>query len=705
MEILGIVAAGVGLKKLRDYIQDNKGDVDDLPVSNIDSSIDMTPPLPLQVPVNQYPYTQELQPQVAVQGFGAPDLSYQLPMRKSGGMPPTHSTYATVDTDPQNIQWSNPSAYMNGHQVSSDNNDYSFDANSVEGFNASNFQQMNPTAYEDGILPVAYGSFDGNVLRQDALEPHLFMPRKTEVSQAMMRAPPQVQTNVHGNAPTHIEDHDRILEQTKFLSGKGALNHYRPDSGSGFASGELITQRVPNTTRIFPIIPAKQGVQITGRMGNPSNAAGKVGSEYSTGRGPLGELREARNAFVSEYERVPFPTPTQQTSQAARVGQVILKETQRQTTEIAWMGPAGNGEKNQAALRVEQPFVKPKNLISTEIVGTVGVAEFGRGGYQNVEINLKDNNRDSTGNVGTEHIQQPGTRAGERGSYQSVEVELKMRNINLTELKSTEHVQQPGTRANERGAYTGLEFDLKNQNRDTTGTVGTEHVQQPGTRSNERGVYTNLEVILPTTLRQLTSAEKVGAVGTTANDRGAYQNIQYDLDATNRETTSLEQPGAPGQSNGLGTYSNIDVDLTATNRTTMSTAELVGAPHNAQKGAAAAYNSSYNERTNNRSTPGYEDGRPAGPSIAHNSVADWRMEQRINNHDQPYTLKDVDTFNERVPVGNRTGAMQYNQNYPVPETRRVSPLQVRTINPEMLNALRSNPYTQPITNDAPPRPF
>ena len=705
MEVVGLLVAGAGLKLVKDYIQSNKGDIDVESVPAMESSIDMTQPMPNQIPVNQYPDTQALEPASYVQGYGLPNLSYQLPPLKSGGLPVTQSLYAPTDTDPLSIQWTDPNAYVHGQEISASNNDPAFDSRAVENINAYNFSAMNPLVYEEGMIPVAYGAFDGNPERPDSWSSELFQPPKIEVSQDMMRAPPQVQTNVHGNAPTHMEEYDRILEQTKLLSGTGAYDFYRPGGDSGFASGELITERKPNITRVYPIIPAKQGVQIYGRLGNVSKAIGKVGSEYGTERGPLGELRQARNAFVSEYERIPMPTATAQTNQPVHIGQVILKDTQRQTTEIPWVGQVGQQSKNQAALRLEQPYIKPKNLVSSEIVGAVGVGEYSRGGYQNIEFDLPVLLRNLTEQTPTENIQQPGTMANFRGSYQNIEFDLPVLLRNLTEQTPTENIQQPGTMANERGVYQNLEYHLKGLQRDTTGQVGTEHVQQPGTQANERGVYSNLEVTLPVTLKQLASAEAVGGVGTVALDRGAYSNVEFDIAETKRDLSNAESVGAPMYNNGLGTYANSEITLSMTNRGSITGKdEQVGAPYDPTKGTAAAYESIYNSRVTNRSTPGYENGRPGGPVAAENEVADWWLKKRINDYDMELTLKDVDTFNQRVPMADRTNSMQYPM-YIQPESRRVTPRITQEINPELLDALRSNPYTQPITNDPPPRPF
>lgn len=778
MELLA-VGAGVGLitalyNKYTDPVDESASS--DKTSADVQESTDVNGRPPVMA-TNIYPNTAynpmiPLQPPLvnAPPGYGQRDLSWNLGPYQAGELPTLQSVYGDPDTDPRGVRW-NDNQYLTSQVIdpqwqpepmmAADQ----FNDRPPEDFDSTTFQGMNTLTYPDGILPNSYGAFDGNSLRPENLDAYLFKPPKREVTQAMMRMPPQVQPNTHGTGSVYLENHDRALEATKLASAKGALDYYVPEpvtvvkkdadgndvqvteyriiDGGSDARGQYTTERTGGfhpRERVFPIIPAKQGIQATFRLGNPSNAVGKLGSEFSQDTGPLGEMRMPRNASVSEYERVAFPTSAPVSLQA-RVGQVVLKDQQRDTTTVPWTGQVNQGSKNQEALRLEKQYVKPKNVTDFQVVLAPGTRANDKGAYQNVQFDLALNSRNFVSDVGSENVSQPGTRANDKGAYQNVEFDLKVLNRNLT-MQDSIHVQQPGTQANDKGAYQNVEFDLKVLNRNLS-QRDSIHIQQPGTKAGEKGGYQNVEFDLKVLNKNLTMRDSIHVQqpGRQGNEKGAYQNIDVDLSATNRMTTTMDSSHvqqAGSQAYDRGAYQNIDVDVLALNRDTTGNAQMIGAPHmdkigsyanvevdldmtnrasysgkeekvraayNPTKGTNAAYGMDVTDRPTNRSTVGYEDGRAANPVLASNSVADWNMDERINNNEARYTKKYdlISTIDTWAPMTNRTGAVQYDPHYPTSEVRRVVPNIVNYVNTSLIDAYRSNPYTLKITNDPSPQ--
>lgn len=494
----------------------------------------------------------------------------------------------------------------------------------------------NSLRYEDGITP-SFGSTTGKVLRRETLEPHLFKPAKREVLQNTMRLVPQPQRNVFGDPSTYAEEHERVLEQSKFTQGSGALDSYSPYEGSnggqqvGFSSGQFITERYGGfhpRQRYYPTTEYKKGVQMYGRLGNPSEATGKLGSEWSEGTGPLGAYRMPTNAHVSEYEREAMPTDAPgRNPVGARIGSVILKPTYRSETNKPYVGQVNNAEKYQDSLRLKGRYVRGKNSVTREEVGFVGEDSLDRGTYQNVEFDLSATNRMST-SVGSENVAQP--FFAKRGAYSTSEVTLVPTKRTVTSAPS-EHVQRPEFAKN--AAYQNVEFDLGATNRMST-SVGSENVAQPFFAK-----------------------------------RGAYSTSWVELLGQNRDTTSV------GSEHG-------------------------SRPMDSNRGTNAAYDAVQLDRGGDqKSTNIYS--RPANPILAHDNSADWRMNERINPQHLRYTQKGdacaIEFSALRPPNSDRTGAMQYLLDYGNPEVRRVTPSIVNRIDGDLLTPYKSNPYTQALT--------
>lgn len=94
-------------------------------------------------------------------------------------------------------------------------------------------------------------------------------------------------------------------------------------------------------------------------------------------------------------------------------------------------------------------------------------------------------------------------------------------------------------------------------------------------------------------------------------------------------------------------------------------------------------------------------GRPGGPVWASNAIGDALHPKRMND---PVLLdtqnKDtgVLSMDKRHVVPDKTYVVQYDQTFPCNRVRRVTPDIVQAIDPTLLLAYKSNPYTQPILN-------
>ena len=510
------------------------------------------------------------------------------------------------------------------------------DPNTVDPYSA------NPLRYEDGLTP-SFGSNTGNVLRRETLPPHLHKPAKREVLQNVMRAPPQPQRDVFGAPIIHHEQHQRARENNKFTSGNGALDTYTPYEGNqqvGFGNGQYITPREGGfhpRRRFYPSTEYKKGLQLYGRLGNPSDAIGKLGSTFAQGVGPLGAHRMPRNVHVSEYEREAMPTGAPgRNPVGCRIGNVILRPTYRSETNRAHMGHANASERNQPSLRLKGRYVKGKNSVSREEVGFVGANDMNRGAYATSSVQLYNTNRQTTSRP-SELSQIPGLATGSmRGAYSTSSVHLQGQNRDSTSVGS-EHVQTPGLATGSmRGAYSTSEVELYDTNRVST-SVGSEHAQVPGLATDSM--------------------------------RGAYSTSSVHLQGQNRDSTT------------------------------------VGSEHKQHcyfpnKGTNPGYNALYLDRYTQKADNIHS--RPANPVLAQNRNADIFMKSRINNHDDMrYTQKcELNAILQaplRAPNSDRTGAMQYQLDYPTPKTRRVSPTIVNRIDSGLLDAYNDCPYTQPLT--------
>lgn len=540
--------------------------------------------------------------------------------------------------------------------------------------------QSNPLRYPDGITP-SFGSNTGKVLRPEALPSHLYQPPKREQLQNIMRAPPQPQRDVFGAPQNYTEMHQRALEQRKLTSGNGALDTYTPYEGGqqeGFANGQYMTERHGGfhpRTRFYPSTEYKKGVQMYGRLGNPSDAIGRPGSTFSQGVGPLGAMRMPRNVHVSEYEREPMPThAVGHNPVGARIGSVILKPTYRSETTRAYAGPVGQSERYQPYMRLKNRYVRPKNSISREEVGFVGRNGLDRGAYATTSVRLLGQNRDTTECVGSEHVQTPGLATNSKpGAYSTSSAHLQGQNRDTTGRMGSEHVQTPGLATNSKpGAYSTSAVRLYNTNR-SINSVGSEHVQTPGLATNSKqGAYSTSAVRLYNTNRSINSvgSEHVQTPGLATNSaRGAYSTSSVHLQGQNRDTTTV---GSEHHTHGA--FEN--------------------------KGTNALYGSTFLQRY----TPKQERiaGRPAGPSLAHDTTSDVTLKNRINNHDDMrYTQKNDPSAilysPLRAPNSNHTGAMQYQLDFPSNTTRRVTPTIVNRIDSSLNDAYKNNPYTQPLT--------
>ena len=560
----------------------------------------------------------------------------------------------------------------------------------------------NSLRYEDGITP-SFGSTTGKVLRRETLEPHLHKPAKREVLQNVMRLIPQPQRNVFGDPSMYTEEHERVLEQTKFTQGSGALDTFMPFEGSqtgqqvGFSSGQFITERYGGLhprKRFYPSTEYKKGVQMYGRLGNPSEAIGKLGSEWSEGVGPLGAYRMPANAHVSEYEREPMPTDAPgRNPVGARIGSVILKPTYRSETNKPYMGQVNNEERAQEAYRLKGRYVKGKNSITREEVGFVGDDNLDRGTYQNVEFDLYPTNRMST-SVDSVNVAQP--HFEKAGAYSTSEVVLYPTKRTTTSVPS-EHVQRP--EFEKAGAYTNVEFDLSATNRMST-SVGSENVAQP--HFEKAGAYSTSWVELLGQNRDTTSVGSENVAQPHFEKAGAYSTSWVELLGQNRDTTSVgsENVARPEFAKDAA-YQNVEFDLSATNRMSTSVGSEHGSrPTDDNRGTNSAYDAVYLDRGGDQKWTNIYS-RPANPILGHDNSADWRMNERINPQRLRYTQKDDSTAILQSPIrppnSDRTGAMQYLLDFPAAETRRVSPTIVNRIDSDLLTPYKSNPYTQPLT--------
>jgi hypothetical protein len=94
-------------------------------------------------------------------------------------------------------------------------------------------------------------------------------------------------------------------------------------------------------------------------------------------------------------------------------------------------------------------------------------------------------------------------------------------------------------------------------------------------------------------------------------------------------------------------------------------------------------------------------GRPAGPVWASNGIADALHPQRMTDAvllDTQNKDTGLESMDKRQPVPDKTYVVQYDQAQPCNKVRKVSPDIIQEIDPTLLLAYKSNPYTQPILN-------
>ena len=94
-------------------------------------------------------------------------------------------------------------------------------------------------------------------------------------------------------------------------------------------------------------------------------------------------------------------------------------------------------------------------------------------------------------------------------------------------------------------------------------------------------------------------------------------------------------------------------------------------------------------------------GRPGGPILGLDGIGDAMHEDRMNDAVMracPNKGTGMLSMDRRHPVANRTDAPQFQQDFPGNQIHKVSPEILRDIDPTLISAYKSNPYTQPILN-------
>jgi hypothetical protein len=447
------------------------------------------------------------------------------------------------------------------------------------------FHNINSLRYEDGVLP-SFGGEKQNSL-YDPLRPHEFKPNKSTVLQSVMRAPPQPENNVFGDPSNYRELHERINSETKFTRGNGAFDGYNNYSGGqqeGFASGQYITERTGGLhprTRYYPQTEYKKGLQMYGRMGNPTEATGmSPGSTWSEGTGPLGAFRENKNAAVYEYEREPMPTSADgEGHRGARFDEIYLRR--RRDDGVAkreYVGPMHHPDYDKESLRLLNYNIRGKNSISREEVGFVGTDNLDRGSYQNSRVHLAQTKRNAN-SVDSRRVAQPYFR--KEGAYQNVGVRLDQTNRNLISVDSRK-VTAPHFKKD--GAYQNVNVDLDQTLRNLVST-DSRGVQAPHFRKD--AAYQNVNVDLNQTLRNLVSTDSRGVQAPHFRKDGAYQNVNVDLNQTLRNLVSTDSRTVQAPHfRKDGAYENVNVNLNQTLRNLVSTdSRGVQAPHFRKDGA------------------------------------------------------------------------------------------------------------------------
>jgi len=484
----------------------------------------------------------------------------------------------------------------------------------------------------DGVLPWI-GRTAQTPMMIDPLDSNSFKPPKSTVAEADLHAAPERGWNVNGNPNTWSTSYVRasnVDPYTKTRSATGQFNNYWPGQLSaeaqaagvngcgnivtsdttkdyGFSNGEKFTLRTGGfhygMQRPFREPPSQRQQQYF-RIGNPSNAVGRFQSEWAQGTGPLGELRDNKNASVREYGwdnggYEPLPTAGLTATRIGAHESVVLQNSNRsgRGPYVGLDGETGGDSQcaqYDAGLPTETPWAGP----------------MGPAGFSQEALRPFAEQRDVKPNKTTQFPLGSGFQFG------------------VTEQKGPNDTNPVQLRPTNQPTYTANRNSINDPS--------------PFYPSGPPAIYNTEEWLDPVNLKQ---------IGT---------DYAVDLGCNNSVPESHQY-----WTNGKG--------MVAKNRCGQSESLIDGVM------------------------------RPGGASIGFNETADSWGAERVNPFVLRETLKDfaptLMQYAHHPPNSTRTMAMQYG-NLPACENRKVTPQITMDIDPALLQAYQSCPYTMPIASHA-----